>query len=1182
MGADENNGNGQRPSAGRVAVGHPVDVASGTLFHDFQDRILPGRMPLVFGRRYSSALSARAGELPDGMFGPGWASPFEMRILRDLEGYRMVAEDGEGEVAFEDFAGLVDRGATLRNPGAFAELRREGDHLVVTRWDPEGGEVVRLFFAIGRDGAWWPLVSRRYVDGHGIDVEHDRQGRVSVLRQRRERRGFRLVYDGAGRVAEVYLLPSRPSSGDGYSTHVRDRERQRSERPLLRYRYDARGLLAQVTDALENSAHYAYDEAGRMTREVNIGGMVYLFGYDADGRCVMTTGQDEYGRNDLAIDTLAKETRVTDSLGHVTTYRWNENGQVEQEISPLGHVTQTVYDEFGRIVQGISPGGATTSYAYDERGDRVSVTDPNGAVTRYAYDDRHQVVRVTDPLGHETRREFDAEGRVVGVSNALGHTYRYEYSQLGDLISVINPKGHQRRLQWDGAGDLVGQTDYLGHRTALGYSAEGHVTAVTDQAGYRTEALVDALGRVREVRLPDGARRRYAWNAYDQLTGFTDERGVLTEIRYAYCGLATELIRPHGGRVRFEWSSVPGQLLAVQNERDERYTFEYDVDGRMRREVDFAGRTTGYEYDPDGQVARVENNAGQISSIGRDGNGNVTEVLHDDGSQTTFEYDPRGFIVRADNGQCLVERAYDALGRLVLEKQDGIEIASTYDETGNRILRRSSLGSEVHFEWSPDGQLLRLAPRESKALVFAYDARRNEVQREVEGGVRIEHSYDSRGRIAEQFVRNPAIGASRGSLGLEAIVHRQYHYDAAGNLIELLDDRWGAARYAYDQLGRIVSAQVARVVSTSFAYDATDNLVEVETLEVREAPSRPSQQLHYAAGNTLVRKGEVVYEYDRLGQRIGKRDAAGTTQYRWNRSGQLVEVQLPDGAVWRYRYDAFSRRIEKQGPFSSTRFVWDREVVLHEVSLGGDGQPQRVDWEFEPHGFAPICKAESQRTFLAVNNVAGAPHELVAEDGGVGWAARLDAFGWATEESPSDTDCPVRLQGQWYDEETKLCYNRFRFYDAHLGRYISADPLRLAAGVNTFVYPPNAFRWTDPLGLTKVCPQSQPPNHFPDDPNEMTRMLGVEPRISTTPDGTPRYKWQPSENVRIRYESHPHGLAPGDPGWNPRHHGPHYHVEFRAPGTSWNQGGQKAHPPGYTPGSGTGFLPGEAFPGSTN
>ncbi|MGP5505837.1 RHS repeat-associated core domain-containing protein, partial [Psychrobacter celer] len=35
---------------------------------------------------------------------------------------------------------------------------------------------------------------------------------------------------------------------------------------------------------------------------------------------------------------------------------------------------------------------------------------------------------------------------------------------------------------------------------------------------------------------------------------------------------------------------------------------------------------------------------------------------------------------------------------------------------------------------------------------------------------------------------------------------------------------------------------------------------------------------------------------------------------------------------------------------------------------------------------------------------------------------------------------PIRFQGQHFDEETGLHYNRFRYYDPDMGMFISRDP----------------------------------------------------------------------------------------------------------------------------------------------
>jgi RHS repeat-associated protein len=63
---------------------------------------------------------------------------------------------------------------------------------------------------------------------------------------------------------------------------------------------------------------------------------------------------------------------------------------------------------------------------------------------------------------------------------------------------------------------------------------------------------------------------------------------------------------------------------------------------------------------------------------------------------------------------------------------------------------------------------------------------------------------------------------------------------------------------------------------------------------------------------------------------------------------------------------------------------------------------------------------------------------------------------------------PIRFQGQYYDWETGLHYNRFRYYDPDCGRFICKDPIGLEGGFNLFQYAPNPVGWIDPFGLTGV------------------------------------------------------------------------------------------------------------------
>jgi len=1044
--------------SGKVSVGHPVDVATGTLTHDFEDYVLPGRLPLVFGRRYSSAMP----DCSDALFGPGWSSPFQMYLKQDLDGYHLLAEDGETIIPFEDTQGLVESGRIVRNLGMFHELRRDGDRYLVTRWNPDTQEVVRYVFpsAVGTGTTRLPLASRQSVAGQGIDIHRDATGRILALCQRREGRGFRLVYTDDGRLAEVRV------TAPGY------------ERLVLRYSYDASGRLCEMTDALGQRCVYAYDDKGRMVREVNLGGMVYHFRYDARGRCIETSGLEGYGRNTLQIEDRARITQVADALDHITLYKWNESGQVEQQISPLGNITTTAYDSDGRIIARTEPTGATTRYVYDERGDRIEVVSPAGTVTRYEYDEHHQIIAVTDPTGNRWRRSYDDAGQVAAVENPLGQGLRYAYDVHGDLCEVRDTAGRTRHYRWDAAGSLVKSTNPLGHSTRYEYDLEGELVAISDPRGHRTELFRDPLCRIREVRLPDGARRRFGRDAYGQITEYVDELGAVTKRRYAACGLLVEEVRPHGGRIELEWSNIPGQLLAVRNELGERHTFDYDAEGRMTRQVNFPGHATRYEYEKGDRVSAIGDPAGNRTRFERNAAGVVTSVIPSNGPPIFYEYDALGRLIRADNGDCPIEREYDVLGRLIRERQGRHEVTSEYDAAGNRCRRKSSLGHETVFEWDENSQLAVLWQDDLDPVRFEYDAAGNETSRSIAGGVRITHDYDSRDRRATQRVQKCGRpGTVR--VGGEVLGFRTYNYDAASNLTEILDEQKGATCYSYDAAGRIVSARMPDGFSERFTYDAADNIRRIERAASAagdQSPLPALEQFDYGRGNVLKSGTGVEYEYNLLGQQVRKRDASGETRYSWNAQGLLAHAQLPNGDAWSYRYDALARRVEKCGPKGRVEFVWDGDVILHEVHIKEDKPEPPIHWEFDPYGFAPIGKIEEKQQYICVNNVNGTPTELLTYDGSLVWAVRLTSRDRSKEVEIFDDDncCPIRCQGQWYDSETSLNYNRYRYYDSNLERFVSQDPIGFIGGMNLYSAGANPIGWIDPYGLSNIsCKISQ-------------------------------------------------------------------------------------------------------------
>ncbi|WNO61015.1 RHS repeat-associated core domain-containing protein [Rheinheimera sp. MMS21-TC3] len=95
----------------------------------------------------------------------------------------------------------------------------------------------------------------------------------------------------------------------------------------------------------------------------------------------------------------------------------------------------------------------------------------------------------------------------------------------------------------------------------------------------------------------------------------------------------------------------------------------------------------------------------------------------------------------------------------------------------------------------------------------------------------------------------------------------------------------------------------------------------------------------------------------------------------------------------------------------------------------------------------------------------GTPLSLTDSDNNIVWQAQYSVFGKAIV-TVNKIDNPIRFQGQYFDNESGLHYNHFRYYDPTTGRFISQDPIGLIGGINHYQYAPNHINWVDPLGLS--------------------------------------------------------------------------------------------------------------------
>jgi RHS repeat-associated protein len=207
--------------------------------------------------------------------------------------------------------------------------------------------------------------------------------------------------------------------------------------------------------------------------------------------------------------------------------------------------------------------------------------------------------------------------------------------------------------------------------------------------------------------------------------------------------------------------------------------------------------------------------------------------------------------------------------------------------------------------------------------------------------------------------------------------------------------------------------------------------------------------------------------------------------------------------VWN---DNARRELDKKLGCRFTYYAWDGDTLAFECGDPNDNGTM-THYVFEPGTFVPIAQAVSKTCLkLIVQPVYGYPYdikrdplwqhkpvpvpvpldafawyqcdhlgtpmEVTDELGQVAWSGSYKAWGLAEEKLSdkarwADIRNPLRFQGQYFDVETGLHYNRHRYYDPVIGRFIGKDPIGFSGDINLYAYAPNAVQWTDPLGLTR-------------------------------------------------------------------------------------------------------------------
>ena len=550
------------------------------------------------------------------------------------------------------------------------------------------------------------------------------------------------------------------------------------------------------------------------------------------------------------------------------------------------------------------------------------------------------------------------------------------------------------------------------------------------------------------------------------------------------------------------------RLTVLTNENGETYRLDYDPTDNLIQETGWDGKITAYGYDAAGQLVQ-QTEYGQSTDQGRLKDRPETWHIHrfkrnilgqliekqsrkvsgrngqskDEGiSRTRFDYDPvTGNLTKARNQHSSVELAYDELDRLIGETTvhngQSATVGYRYDPLGNRIRTILPDGRQIDYLYYGSGHLHQISLDGEVITDIERDKLHREIQR-TQGSISSLYDYDPMGRLKSQRTVWSGTQTPRGKQNPLAggAVNRRYAYDKAGNLIQSADQRSGVLNYVYDKIGRIQEARNSQTGrSETFAFDPAHNILSDKAAEGKGS--------NISSGNRLKEYNGIEYTYDALGNLIYRQLPNGENQYyQYDLENQLVraEIKKPAGntEIWTYAYDPFGRRLSKERQDKlawtstdpkRTHFVWDGSRLLQEYTYKGCYTYIYTDQD----SYEPLAQvfdnAKDGKQYFAYfhTDQIGIPREMTDIHGNLLWYGEYTAWGRLKKDERvyKDAHQPFRLQNQYFDEETGLHYNFFRYYEPDTGRFINQDPIGLFGGDNLYSFGNQVLDFIDPLGL---------------------------------------------------------------------------------------------------------------------
>ena len=1016
----------------------PVSMINGEELLNIDDFTLPGPLAFTFSRLYrTTAVEVNRG------CGFGWSHSLSQALTFSDNG--VIWLDNENKQT--SFPLPSAQRPAIVNPIADSAIylgNKENEYLLV-----QSNQVTHHF---ERDGDRARLSG--FSDGYGnrLTVRYNQCGLPDAVITPLGT-GLWLVYAQDNQLSQIELRTRIVEDG---------RSNWRTERVLMTYAYNRQQQLMSTRNSAFEGEDYEYNEDNVISLRRMAGGIEFFWLWQGTGKHSRAikhwsnTGiaaEYEWNDNDGSVV-------VTHSDGSTETYIHDEHAKLVKKIDPDGAVTKNEYNSDGLLVSCIDPMGHETRYIYNDNLEQEAVIAADGTVTQYGYH-RGQLTQLFKD-DQEWQFGYNSQGDINKKVDPLGNSTQYRYTDHGKINEIIYADGSVHQLHWNKLGMMLGETYPDGSRISYRYDIFGRIVEEKAPTGAITHYVWDDADRLIEIMLPNGSRQQYRYNAYGKITLSMDETGAKTVYEYAVNShLVSRVIHPDGSTLSYQYNNAKGFVSQITNENGNNYLIDYYPNGLVKQETTFDDRQLRYQYDLSGNLTSKTEVGKQgtelTTTYTRDVMGRLLAKELPDGAEIKYQYDKQGQLIGIDDGVTPLAWQYDPLGRLTAEHQGWASQYYRYDQVGQLTHWQLPDHNVLEYGHAKGGLLEQITLNDRPLTRHGYQ-QGLEVHRQ-QGDIQSRFSYDDQGRLRRHLQHQQG----------HTVSSRDYSYNVVGNLSKVSDSRYGVTQYEYDPLDRLQAAKGA--LEEAFTHDPAGNLLE-QTLG-----SSIGRTKSLVTHNQLLLQGDAHFEYDEFGrltvEKRGK-DQCLVTQYEYDYQHRLIQAKMPNGSTARYVYDAFGRRVskavvDKRGQSTTTEFVWQGDTLVVEERNGEDYQT----YVYEPGSFKPLALLKGEGKACEVYHYhldhLGTPIDLTDEQGNTAWQVQYRCYGNIAVQHVEKIVNPLRFQGQYYDNETGLHYNRHRYYSPNTGRFTTIDPIGLAGGLNNYQYVPNPLNWVDPLGLS-ACP----------------------------------------------------------------------------------------------------------------